>query len=156
MADRASFHAGHDTIYGVPVRWPMRSLDNEIVGAASTNGERDMSAWLELLDRIRNPEGEVHIVAEIRAASRTPIRASRSAHAWALGHNATVVEGWKRQKSDSPARRLRGATRRWNPGCGRVRKRESRECPTRLSMAAKRPQNSILRHLPRHWQCRDD
>ena len=51
-----------DTIYGVPVALAEEGLDNEIVGLLRLQtAERDMSRWLELLDRIRNPEGEVHI-----------------------------------------------------------------------------------------------
>ena len=51
-----------DTIYGVPVALADEGLDNEIVRLLHLKaGERDMSRWLELLDRIRNPEGEVHI-----------------------------------------------------------------------------------------------
>src|SRR3984893_13295090 len=50
------------TIYGGPVALADEGLDNEIVRLLHLNaGERDMSRWLELLDRIRNPEGEVHI-----------------------------------------------------------------------------------------------
>jgi CTP synthase len=51
-----------DTIYGVPVALADEGLDNEIVRLLHLQtAERDMSRWLELLDRIRNPEGEVHI-----------------------------------------------------------------------------------------------
>jgi CTP synthase len=51
-----------DTIYGVPVSLAEEGLDDEIVRILHLQTrERDMSAWLELLDRIRNPQGEVRI-----------------------------------------------------------------------------------------------
>jgi CTP synthase len=51
-----------DTIYAVPVALVDEGLDNEILKLLRLNAqERDMSAWLELLDRIRNPQGEVRI-----------------------------------------------------------------------------------------------
>ena len=51
-----------DTIYGVPVALAEEGLDNEILRILHLQAqERDMSAWLELLDRIRNPQGEVRI-----------------------------------------------------------------------------------------------
>src|SRR5271154_796147 len=51
-----------DTIYSVPVALAEEGLDDEIVRILHLQArERDMSAWLELLDRIRNPQGEVRI-----------------------------------------------------------------------------------------------
>jgi CTP synthase len=51
-----------DTIYSVPVALADEGLDNEIVRTLHLQTqERDMSAWLELLERIRNPQGEVRI-----------------------------------------------------------------------------------------------
>src|ERR1700681_1298484 len=51
-----------DTIYSVPVALAEEGLDDEIVRILHLQTrERDMSAWLELLDRIRHPQGEVRI-----------------------------------------------------------------------------------------------
>ena len=51
-----------DTIYAVPPALADEGLDNEILQLLHLVAkERDMKAWLELLDRIRNPQGEVRI-----------------------------------------------------------------------------------------------
>jgi CTP synthase len=51
-----------DTIYAVPVALADEGLDNQILQLLHLQArERDMSAWFELLNRVRNPEGEVRI-----------------------------------------------------------------------------------------------
>jgi CTP synthase len=51
-----------DTIYSVPVALAEEGLDDEIVRILHLQvQERNMSAWLELLERIRHPQGEVRI-----------------------------------------------------------------------------------------------
>jgi CTP synthase len=51
-----------DTIYAVPVALADEGLDNEILHLLRLQArERDMSAWLELLERIRRPQAEVRI-----------------------------------------------------------------------------------------------
>jgi CTP synthase len=51
-----------DTIYAVPVALADEGLDDQILHLLHLEArERDMSAWFELLDRIRKPQGEVRI-----------------------------------------------------------------------------------------------
>ncbi len=51
-----------DTIYSVPVALADEGLDDEILRLLHLQAyERNMGAWFELLDRIRNPQGEVRI-----------------------------------------------------------------------------------------------
>jgi CTP synthase len=51
-----------DTIYAVPVALADEGLDDQILHLLRLEArERDMSAWFELLDRIRKPQGEVRI-----------------------------------------------------------------------------------------------
>ena len=51
-----------DTIYAVPVALADEGLDDQILQQLHLKArERDLSAWFELLDRIRKPQGEVHI-----------------------------------------------------------------------------------------------
>src|SRR5665213_3089839 len=51
-----------DTIYAVPVALAEEGLDDQILKLLHLEArERDMSAWLELLERIRKPKGEVRI-----------------------------------------------------------------------------------------------
>ncbi len=51
-----------DTIYGVPVALAEEGLDDEILSLMRLPArDRDMHQWLELLQRIRNPQGEVRI-----------------------------------------------------------------------------------------------
>jgi CTP synthase len=51
-----------DTIYGVPVALSEEHVDDEILRMLDLQAsERDMTQWIELLDRIRNPQGQVRI-----------------------------------------------------------------------------------------------
>ena len=51
-----------DTIYAVPVALADEGLDDQILQQLHLEArERDLSAWFELLDRIRKPQGEVRI-----------------------------------------------------------------------------------------------
>src|SRR6202162_4689150 len=51
-----------DTIYAVPVALADEGLDDQILQQLHLQArERDLSAWFELLERIRKPEGEVRI-----------------------------------------------------------------------------------------------
>jgi len=51
-----------DTIYAVPVALAREGLDEQILRHLRVEApERDLSAWLALLDRIHNPAGEVRI-----------------------------------------------------------------------------------------------
>ncbi len=51
-----------DTIYAVPVALADEGLDDQILQLLHLEArERDMSAWFELLERIRKPQGEVRI-----------------------------------------------------------------------------------------------
>ena len=96
-----------DTIYGVPVALADEGLDNEIVRLLHLNaGERDMSRWLELLERIRNPEGEVHIAVvgkyvQLEDAYKS-LRESLM-HGGLAHKQRTVIEWVEAEEIDSPA-----------------------------------------------------
>jgi CTP synthase len=96
-----------DTIYAVPVALAEEGLDTEIVRLLQLKaGERDMSRWLELLDRIRNPEGEVHIAVvgkyvQLEDAYKS-LRESLM-HGGLAHKQRTVVEWVEAEEIDSPA-----------------------------------------------------
>jgi CTP synthase len=96
-----------DTIYAVPVALAEEGLDTEIVRLLQLNaGERDMSRWLELLDRIRNPEGEVHIAVvgkyvQLEDAYKS-LRESLM-HGGLAHKQRTVIEWVEAEEIDSPA-----------------------------------------------------
>jgi len=96
-----------DTIYGVPVALADEGLDTEIVRLLHLNaGERDMSRWLELLDRIRNPEGEVHIAVVGKYVQlEDAYKSLREAlmHGGLAHKQRTVVEWVEAEEIDSPA-----------------------------------------------------
>src|SRR5712672_2552631 len=96
-----------DTIYAVPVALADEGLDTEIVRLLQLNaGERDMSRWLELLDRIRNPEGEVRIAVvgkyvQLEDAYKS-LRESLM-HGGLAHKQRTVIEWVEAEEIDSPA-----------------------------------------------------
>ncbi len=96
-----------DTIYGVPVALADEGLDNEIVRLLHLQaGERDMSRWLELLDRIRNPEGEVHIAVVGKYVQlEDAYKSLREAlmHGGLAHKQRTVIEWVEAEEIDSPA-----------------------------------------------------
>jgi CTP synthase len=96
-----------DTIYGVPVALADEGFDNEIVRLLHLNaGERDMSRWLELLDRIRNPEGEVHIAVVGKYVQlEDAYKSLREAlmHGGLARKQRTVVEWVEAEEIDSAA-----------------------------------------------------
>ena len=95
-----------DTIYGVPVALADEGLDNEIVRLLHLHAsERDMSRWLELLDRIRNPEGEVHIAVVGKYVQlEDAYKSLREAlmHGGLAHKQRTVVEWVEAEEIDSP------------------------------------------------------
>jgi CTP synthase len=96
-----------DTIYGVPVALADEGFDNEIVRLLHLDaGERDMSRWLELLDRIRNPEGEVHIAVVGKYVQlEDAYKSLREAlmHGGLAHKQRTVVEWVEAEEIDSAA-----------------------------------------------------
>ncbi len=96
-----------DTIYGVPVALADEGLDNEIVRLLHLQAaERDMSRWLELLDRIRNPEGEVHIAVVGKYVQlEDAYKSLREAlmHGGLAHKQRTVVEWVEAEEIDSTA-----------------------------------------------------
>jgi CTP synthase len=96
-----------DTIYGVPVALADEGLDNEIVRLLRLQtADRDMSRWLELLDRIRNPDGEVHIAVvgkyvQLEDAYKS-LRESLM-HGGLAHKQRTVIEWVEAEEIDSPA-----------------------------------------------------
>jgi CTP synthase len=96
-----------DTIYAVPVALADEGLDTEIVRLLQLKaGERDMSRWLELLDRIRNPEGEVRIAVvgkyvQLEDAYKS-LRESLM-HGGLAHKQRTVIEWVEAEEIDSPA-----------------------------------------------------
>jgi CTP synthase len=96
-----------DTIYAVPVSLAEERLDDEILRLLHLESqERDMSRWLELLDRIRNPEGEVRIaVVGKYVALEDAYKSLREAlmHGGLAHKLRTVVEWVEAEEIDSPA-----------------------------------------------------
>jgi CTP synthase len=96
-----------DTIYGVPVALADEGLDNEIVRLLHLPAqERDMSRWLELLDRIRNPEGEVRIAVVGKYVQlEDAYKSLREAlvHGGLAHKQRTVIEWVEAEEIDSPA-----------------------------------------------------
>jgi CTP synthase len=96
-----------DTIYGVPVALADEGLDNEIVRLLHLQTqERDMSRWLELLDRIRNPEGEVRIAVVGKYVQlEDAYKSLREAlvHGGLAHKQRTVIEWVEAEEIDSPA-----------------------------------------------------
>ena len=95
-----------DTIYGVPVALADEGLDDEILRLLHLQAhERNMNAWLELLDRVRNPEGEVRIAVvgkyvQLEDAYKS-LRESLM-HAGLAHKRKTVIEWVEAEEIDSP------------------------------------------------------
>ena len=96
-----------DTIYAVPVALAEEGLDGEILRLLHLDAqERDMSRWLELLDRIRNPEGEVRIAVVGKYVQlEDAYKSLREAlmHAGLAHKQRTVIEWVEAEEIDSPA-----------------------------------------------------
>jgi CTP synthase len=96
-----------DTIYAVPVALAEEGLDGEILRLMHLDArERDMRPWLELLDRIRNPEGEVRIAVVGKYVQlEDAYKSLREAlmHAGLAHKQRTVVEWVEAEEIDSPA-----------------------------------------------------
>jgi CTP synthase len=105
-----------DTIYGVPVALAEQGLDDEILRLIRLQArERDLRAWLELLDRIRNPQGEVRIAVVGKYVQlEDAYKSLRDAlmHGGLAYKDRTVIEWVEAEEIDSPeaaAARLRQA-----------------------------------------------
>ncbi len=105
-----------DTIYSVPVALAEEGLDDEIVRILRLDVQkRDMSAWLELLDRIRHPQGEVRIAVVGKYVQlEDAYKSLREAliHGGLAHKQRTVIEWVEAEELDSPetaAARLRHA-----------------------------------------------
>ncbi|MBZ5699873.1 MAG: CTP synthase [Acidobacteriia bacterium] len=96
-----------DTIYAVPVALAEEDLDGEILRLMHLDArERDMTRWLELLDRIRNPEGEVRIAVVGKYVQlEDAYKSLREAlmHAGLAHKQRTVIEWVEAEEIDSPA-----------------------------------------------------
>jgi CTP synthase len=105
-----------DTIYSVPVALAEEGLDDEIVRILHLDAQkRDMTAWLELLDRIRHPQGEVRITVVGKYVQlEDAYKSLREAliHGGLAHKQRTVIEWVEAEELDSPetaAARLRHA-----------------------------------------------
>ncbi len=96
-----------DTIYAVPVALSEEGLDDEILRLLHLQAyERDMSAWLELLDRIHNPQGEVRIAVVGKYVQlEDAYKSLREAlvHGGLAHKQRTIVEWVEAEDLDSPA-----------------------------------------------------
>src|ERR1035437_940767 len=96
-----------DTIYAVPVALADEGLDDEILRLLHLQAyERDMKAWIELLDRIRNPQGEVRIAVVGKYVQlEDAYKSLREAlvHAGLAHKQRTVIEWVEAEEIDSPA-----------------------------------------------------
>jgi len=95
-----------DTIYAVPVALADEGLDDEILRLLHLQAyERDMKAWIELLDRIRNPQGEVRIAVVGKYVQlEDAYKSLREAlvHAGLAHKQRTVIEWVEAEELDSP------------------------------------------------------
>ena len=95
-----------DTIYSVPVALAEEGLDDEIVRILHLPAQqRDMSAWLELLDRIRHPQGEVRIAVVGKYVQlEDAYKSLREAliHGGLAHKQRTVIEWVEAEEIDSP------------------------------------------------------
>jgi CTP synthase len=105
-----------DTIYSVPVALADEGLDDEIVRILHLQTQqRDMKPWLELLDRIRHPQGEVRIAVVGKYVQlEDAYKSLREAliHGGLAHKQRTVIEWVEAEEIDSPetaAARLRHA-----------------------------------------------
>src|SRR6202140_3514963 len=96
-----------DTIYAVPVALAEEGLDGEILRQMHLDAqERDMRRWIELLDRIRNPEGEVRIAVVGKYVQlEDAYKSLREAlmHGGLAHKQRTVIEWVEAEEIDSPA-----------------------------------------------------
>jgi CTP synthase len=96
-----------DTIYGVPVALAEEGLDEQILRHLHLEAPpSDMSRWQELLQRIRNPEGELHIAVVGKYVQlEDAYKSLREAlmHGGLAHHQRTVVEWVEAEEIDSPA-----------------------------------------------------
>ncbi len=96
-----------DTIYSVPVALAEEGLDDEIVRLLHLPvQQRDMSAWLELLERIRHPQGEVRIAVVGKYVQlEDAYKSLREAliHGGLAHKQRTVIEWVEAEEIDSPA-----------------------------------------------------
>lgn len=96
-----------DTIYAVPVALAEEHLDDEILRLLQLQArERDMTRWIELLGRIRNPEGEVRIAVVGKYVQlEDAYKSLRDAliHGGLAHRQRTVVEWVEAEEIDSPA-----------------------------------------------------
>jgi CTP synthase len=95
-----------DTIYAVPVMLAEEGLDDEIVRLLRLEArERDVSRWIELLERIRNPEGEVRIAVVGKYVQlEDAYKSLRDAlmHGGLAHKQRTVIEWVEAEEIDSP------------------------------------------------------
>ncbi len=95
-----------DTIYAVPVALAEEGLDDEILRLLHLEASaRDMSAWLELLDRVRHPQGDVHIAVVGKYVQlEDAYKSLREAlvHAGLAHKQRTVIEWVEAEEIDSP------------------------------------------------------
>ncbi|HSU87607.1 MAG TPA: CTP synthase, partial [Terriglobia bacterium] len=105
-----------DTIYAVPVALADEGLDDQILKLLHFEArERDLSAWLELLDRIREPQGQVRIAVVGKYVQlEDAYKSLREAliHGGLAHKDRTIIEWVEAEELDSrdtAARRLRHA-----------------------------------------------
>ena len=95
-----------DTIYGVPVALADEGLDDEILRLLHLQAyERDMKPWMDLLDRVRNPQGEVRIAVVGKYVQlEDAYKSLREAlvHAGLAHKRRTVIEWVEAEDLDSP------------------------------------------------------
>jgi CTP synthase len=105
-----------DTIYAVPVALADEGLDDQILQQLHLQArERDLSAWFELLDRIRKPQGQVRIAVVGKYVQlEDAYKSLREAliHGGLAHKDRTIVEWVEAEELDSretAALRLRNA-----------------------------------------------
>jgi CTP synthase len=100
-----------DTIYEVPSSLAREGLDEQILRLLHIEaGSRDLSRWQDLVERIRNPEGEVHIgVVGKYVQLEDAYKSLREAllHGGLAHRHRTVIEWIEAEEIDSQAEAVR-------------------------------------------------
>ena len=148
-----------DTIYAVPVALADEGLDDQILQQLHLEArERDLSAWFELLDRIRKPQGEVRIAVVGKYVQlEDAYKSLREAliHGGLAHKDRTIIEWVEAEELDSRETAAAAlAARGRNPDSRRIRqaRHSGNDLRDRVRPHA---QGSVFRHLPGH-AVRDD
>ena len=92
-----------DTIYRVPLAYHAVGLDTQLLKVFGIDNapEPDLTRWQEVVDRVKNPEGEVRIAVvgkymQVKDSYKSSVR---GAHPWRAGQQCAGASRLDRQRS---------------------------------------------------------